>query len=96
MFFLPSFLLRTSSDTDHFIQWEGISDIYAEGLALGGVFTAPGMNFNLQIAQVNAGENSWENPVQMAINHKTFGPYHDDKRAKVEVKSTYSLWVTKH
>ncbi|KAJ6020711.1 hypothetical protein N7540_006215 [Penicillium herquei] len=64
--------------------WEGFTDLYREGIALGGVFTEPAMNFNLQILQVNAGENSWENTAQMAIDHKLFGAYHDDKRAKIE------------
>lgn len=43
------------------------------------------MTFTLQLLQVNAVENSWENTVQMAIVYKKYGAYHDDKLAKVEV-----------
>ncbi|KKK12608.1 hypothetical protein P175DRAFT_0210150 [Aspergillus ochraceoroseus IBT 24754] len=64
--------------------WEGLSDLFGEGLALGGTITTPSLNFDLQLLQVNAGENSWENATQMVIDHDVFGPYHDDKRARVE------------
>lgn len=62
-----------------------MSDLYREATVLGGVLSKPALEFNLQLLQVNAGENSWENAVAMAVNNKHFGAYHDDKRAKVEV-----------
>ncbi|KAF7556693.1 hypothetical protein G7Z17_g1195 [Cylindrodendrum hubeiense] len=64
--------------------WEGFTDLYREGMVLGGVLSKPGLNFNLQLLQVNAGEQSWENAAVMAVKHQLFGAYHDDKRAKVE------------
>ncbi|KAH6989606.1 Alpha/Beta hydrolase protein [Ilyonectria sp. MPI-CAGE-AT-0026] len=64
--------------------WEGMSDLYREATVLGGVLSKPALEFNLQLLQVNAGENSWENAVAMAVNSKLFGSYHNDKRAKVE------------
>lgn len=44
------------------------------------------LNFNLQLGQVNFGEGTWENTTAMALKHKEFGEYHDDKRARVEVR----------
>jgi hypothetical protein len=54
-------------------------------MAAGGVFTKPSLGFSLGILQVNAGENSWENNVEMAIRHKIYGGYGGDKREKVEL-----------
>lgn len=66
-------------------KWEGLCDLYRDGMSLGGVHTAPALNFVLRLLQVNAGEQSWENTVAMALKHEIYGAYHDDKRAKVEV-----------
>ena len=66
-------------------QWEGISDLYRQGGLFGGVESKPILNFILQILHVNAGENSWENAVDMALKHNTHGPYHKDKGALIEV-----------
>jgi hypothetical protein len=59
--------------------------LYGDALANGGVLTKSALSFSLKPLQINAGENSWENGVEMVIRHKIFGAYHDDKRAKVEV-----------
>ncbi|KAK5994366.1 Cocaine esterase [Cladobotryum mycophilum] len=64
--------------------WEGSSDLFREALTAGGVLTSPAMSFNLQLMQVNAGENTWENTVAMLLKHRQHGEYHDDKRARVE------------
>jgi hypothetical protein len=72
------------------LQWEGLSDLYAEGVAAGGVLTKPALDFNLKLLQVNAGENSWENPVAMALKYPIFGSYHKDKAAKIEVSDHLS------
>jgi hypothetical protein len=72
-------------------QWEGFTDYYKEATTLGGVLSKPGLDFTLQILQVNVGEGSWENSVAMALEHDEFGSYHDDKRAKVEVSQLIEI-----
>jgi predicted acyl esterase len=64
--------------------WEGFTDLYAEGLLAGGVITKPALDFGLKILSVNAGENTWENTIEMALKHELFSDYHKDKRAKIE------------
>ncbi|ETS82448.1 hypothetical protein PFICI_04324 [Pestalotiopsis fici W106-1] len=63
--------------------WEGFTDLYKEGNR-GGVESVPASNFTLKLLQVNFGEQSWENTVAMGLEHKIHGPYHDDKKARVE------------
>ena len=58
---------------------------------MGGVLTKPSADFNLKLLSVNADEKSWENTVEMALRHKLFGKYHDDKRARVEVSRVVPL-----
>ncbi|KAF2014630.1 alpha/beta-hydrolase [Aaosphaeria arxii CBS 175.79] len=63
--------------------WEGVTDVFRH-TSLGGVMSKPAMDFNLQLLQVNVGENSWENTVEMITKSLQYGAYHEDKRAKIE------------
>jgi len=66
-------------------QWEGFSDMFREGIMLGGVESKALLNFMHQVISLNAGPNSWENVVATALQRKAHGAYHLGKAAEVEV-----------
>lgn len=52
--------------------------------AIGGVFSQPGMTFQLEVLSTAFGKNSWENPVATIVKNTSSQAYYDDKRARVE------------
>lgn len=74
-----------------------MSNLITEVLLLGGVPAEGTMSFLLGILALNAGTNTWENPVAMVVENLSkqslgleeqmkFKKYFEDKRAKIEVK----------
>lgn len=60
--------------------------MYRDFGALGGVLAKSVLDFLLEVTALNSGENSFENAVAMALKYRNFNEYHDDKRAKIEVR----------